>query len=117
MDYELLKREIEALDGLRIDLSHTQKFPDIGGKLDIILADMQRTAKRIHDLVNPDEGGMLVSDKVETPQKGDLCAFWDNDTEFVRIRVLTGIHGELNEDEHGSYWRNCKVIKKGEGNV
>ena len=62
MDYELLKREIEALDGLRIYLSHTQKFPDIGGNLDIILADMQRAAKRIHDLVNPDEGGMLLSD-------------------------------------------------------
>lgn len=62
MDYELLKAEIEALDGLRIDLMHTQKFPDIGGKLDIILADMQRAAKRIHDLVNPDEGGMLLSE-------------------------------------------------------
>lgn len=62
MDYELLKREIEALDDLRIALSHTQKFPDIGGKLDIILADMQRSAKRVYDLVNPDEGGILVSE-------------------------------------------------------
>ena len=62
MDYELLKKEIEALDDLRIALSHTQKFPDIGGKLDIILTDMQRISKRIHDLVNPDEGGMLLSE-------------------------------------------------------
>lgn len=57
-----LKREIVLLDDLRIALQVSQTFPDIGGKVDIILSDMQRVNSRISELLNPNEGGMLVSE-------------------------------------------------------
>jgi len=120
MEYELLKQEIVALDDLRIALSHVQRFPEIynDDRFDVILEDIQRAAKRIHDLVNPNEGGMLVSEMVETPQYGDVCLFWDNNGHLHgRVgKFKTIADGEF-LDEMGRYWINCKVIKKGEGNV
>lgn len=110
-----LKREIVLLDDLRIALQVSQRYPDIGGNVDIILSDMQRVNSRISALLNPNEGGMLVSEIVETPQKGYVCAFWDDEIEFGKIRVFSRMHGELAEDEHGYCWRNCKVIKKANG--
>lgn len=115
MDYELLKQEIVALDDLRIALSHVQRFPEIynDDRFDVILEDIQRAAKRIHDLVNPNEGGMLVSEVVETPQKGDLCLFWDDDTEV--IRGFKQIRNTQYMDVCDRLWRFCKVIKKANG--
>lgn len=116
-----LKREIVLLDDLRIALQVSQRFPDIGGKVDIILSDMQRVNSRIATLLNPNEGGMLVSEMVSTPQKGDLCEFWDDERYGGRDEIyLAGfalMQGRLYQDEHGVIWRNCKVIKKGDGNV
>lgn len=119
MEYELLKAEIVALDDLRIALSHVQRFPEIynDDRFDVILEDIQRAAKRIHELVNPNEGGMLVSEMVETPQKGDICFMWDDDIESGRIRVFSRMYKTYVEDTYGYGWINCKVIQKGEGNV
>lgn len=117
MEYELLKQEIVALDDLRIALSHVQRFPEIynDDRFDVILEDIQRAAKRIHDLVNPNEGGMLVSEMVETPQIGDLCEFWDDVQDEIYLADFAIMQGRLYQDEHGVIWRNCKVIKKANG--
>lgn len=118
MEYELLKAEIVALDDLRIALSHVQRFPEIynDDRFDVILEDIQRAAKRIHDLVNPNEGGMLVSEMLETPQKGDLCFFWDDENiKFGGIGeylyCVDGYHFNI----YDNGWINCKVIKKANG--
>lgn len=116
--YEDLKKEIKSLEELRAFLETAEKFPEMGVKLEIILAYMQRAAKRIYDLVNPDEGGMLVSEKVEMPQKGDMCVFWNNgDYKNGRLHYFLHMEAYLYVDFSSGNWENCKVIKKGEGNV
>lgn len=121
MEYELLNREISLLEDYRIQLNHAMRFPEIhkDGIEETILEDMQRATERLHKLLNPDEGGMLVSEKAETPQKGDICVFWDDDViddGIVRVFFKYDENG-LFVDDLCCEWLNCKVIKKGEGNV
>lgn len=115
--YEDLKKEIKSLEELRDYLETTEKFPEMGVDFEIILSHMQRVNSRIAELLNPNEGGMLVSEMVETPQKGDFCWFWDNDITLGIGRVYSERSISKHVDIKCIVWRNCKVIKKGEGNV
>jgi hypothetical protein len=115
--YEDLKKEIKSLEELRDYLETTEKFPEMGVDFEIILLHMQRVNLRIAELLNPNEGGMLVSEMVETPEKGDICFMWDDEIELGKIRVFSRMYNTYVVDEYGNGWINCKVIKKGDGNV
>lgn len=106
---EEIIQEISLLENLKIDLRIIKKFPQSGGKSEIVLKDIRRSTERLIKLLNIDV-------KIETPQKGDICAFWDDEIGFAKIGIFVRMHGQY-WDEDGCFWENCKVIQKGEGNV
>lgn len=59
---EYLKKEIERLDSLRIELNSAEQHPDIHRNIEQILAAMQTVNSKITELLNPNEGGFLESD-------------------------------------------------------